>query len=331
MQTADAGFFPLDERLGLTAGSLSPALSREVVWLSGHMPYAAVSEVLKRISDHDIPSSTVWDVCEREGEQLLQTVQRQQSQVGVERVRWEQHQYQADARKGVSMDGGMVLVRGEGWKELKVGVVSNLVAPQNRQCDDPDERLSYNLHYTAALSGVDEFSAALWCLAVDQGVPYAGHVAVTADGAPWIWNLTADLFPCSTQIVDWYHAAQHIDQAVQARYPNDSQATVAKAWSETLKTDLFHGQCFKVIQGLHAAQLPEAAAYFEQHQRRMQYPVFRAEGFPIGSGSTESGVKQYKHRFCGPGMRWSRQNIQRMVVIRSAVLDHSFDALWNAA
>jgi hypothetical protein len=94
---------------------------------------------------------------------------------------------------------------------------------------------------------------------------------------------------------------------------------------------LLAGECWKVIHALHAAQLADHASYFETHHYRMQYPAFRAEGFPIGSGSTESGVKQYKHRLCGPGMRWSRYGVQRMAVIRSAVLDNSFDALWNAA
>ena len=307
----------------------SDRLQRETVWLSGQLPYAQVSEVLRRIGGIELPSATVWAMCERQGERLVQAVERQQSQVGVERVRWEQNQYQAEARKGVSMDGGMVNVRGEGWKELKVGVVSNLVAPEDRHDNDPDERLSDEQHYTACLGGVDDFARHLWQLAVQHGVPYAGHVAVTADGASWIWGVTADLFPLSTQIVDWYHAAQHLDQAAIARY--GAEGPEAKRWSEVLKADLFAGECWKVIRALHDAQLSDHASYFETHQYRMHYPTFRAEGFPIGSGSTESGVKQYKHRLCGPGMRWSRDGVQRMAVIRSSVLDNSFDALWLAA
>jgi hypothetical protein len=299
-----------------------------MVWLSGHLPYAQVSQAFKRIGGYELPRSTVWAVTERQGERLVTEVERQQSQVGIERVRWEQNQYQPEARKGLSMDGGMVNVRGEGWKELKVGVVSNLVAPQDRH-DDRDERLSYAQHYTASLGGVDEFSAALWRLAVQHGVPYAGHVVVTADGAAWIWGITADLFPKSTQIVDWYHAAQHLEAAAQARFGADSPE--AERFSETLKTDLFAGECWKVIHSLHDAQLSDHARYFETHQYRMHYPIFRAEGFPIGSGITESGVKQYKHRLCGPGMRWSRHGVQRMAVIRSSVLDNSFDVLWKAA
>jgi len=310
---------------------MSNGMAREVVWLSGQLAYEAVSEVLKRVGGYEVPSSTVWEVCQRRGERLLAVVEKQHAQVDIERVRWEQARYAPEARKAVSMDGGMVLVRDEGWKELKVGVVANLVAPHTLDPAKADEQLQDDLHYTATLGGVAEFSSALWDLAVQHDVPYAGQVAVTADGAAWIWGIAADLFPQSTQIVDWFHAAQHIDQAVQARFPDDTQASDAKRWRDTLKNDLFQGQSWKVIDALHAAHLPDAAAYFHSHRHRMQYPVFRAAAFPIGSGSTESAVKQFKHRLCGPGMRWSRPGVQRMAVIRSAVLDASFDTLWDAA
>jgi hypothetical protein len=63
----------------------------------------------------------------------------------------------------------------------------------------------------------------------------------------------------------------------------------------------------------------------------MQYHQFRDEGFPIGSGTVESGIKQFKWRLSGPGMRWSRKGANRMIVIRTAVLSNTFDDLWQAA
>ncbi len=63
----------------------------------------------------------------------------------------------------------------------------------------------------------------------------------------------------------------------------------------------------------------------------MQYLEFREEGWPLGSGTVESGVKQFKQRLTGTGMRWNAANADRMLVIRAAVLGGDFDALWNAA
>jgi hypothetical protein len=80
-----------------------------------------------------------------------------------------------------------------------------------------------------------------------------------------------------------------------------------------------------------AEALATAAGYFRDNQRRMQYQELREELWPIGSGMVESGAKQYKGRFAGPGMRWSRPGINALLPFRSAVMGGTavFDALWQ--
>jgi hypothetical protein len=63
----------------------------------------------------------------------------------------------------------------------------------------------------------------------------------------------------------------------------------------------------------------------------MRYQELREEGYPIGSGTVESGIKQFKARLTGPGMRWSRPGVERMLGVRGAVIGHNFDELWAAA
>ena len=82
---------------------------------------------------------------------------------------------------------------------------------------------------------------------------------------------------------------------------------------------------------LNQAGLSEFAHYFETHQARMRYLDFQEAGLPIGSGSVESEVKQFKHRLTAPGMRWSRPGVERMIPIRPAVLDGSFDVRGDQA
>ncbi len=98
-----------------------------------------------------------------------------------------------------------------------------------------------------------------------------------------------------------------------------------------LKTHLFKGEIHLIREQFSRYDLANYGDYFEEHGRRMQYAQFCAAGFPIGSGGVESGVKQFKQRLSGPGMRWSRPTLQRMIVLRSAVLGDSFDQLWDAA
>ena len=63
----------------------------------------------------------------------------------------------------------------------------------------------------------------------------------------------------------------------------------------------------------------------------MNYLEMRIEGYPIGSGMVKSAAKQYKSRFCGPGMRWSRTGAERLIPIRSAILSKRFDKIWDLA
>jgi hypothetical protein len=63
-----------------------------------------------------------------------------------------------------------------------------------------------NLHYTAVLGSKQEFTPAMWALAVEHDVPTAKNRVVVADGAPWIWNVVEDVLLDGQQVVDWYHA-----------------------------------------------------------------------------------------------------------------------------
>lgn len=184
-----------------------------------------------------------------------------------------------------------------------------------------------HIGYTAVLGSPSDFAPALWRLAVDHDLPDADDSSVTSDGAEWIWNLAEDLFPDSTQIVDWCHACQHLADASRALFPD--QPDKAQHWYTQAQTTLFQAGAWAIAAHLEAAILPDHAHYFRTHQRRMQYQEFHEQGCPIGSGTVESGIKQFKARLSGPGMRWSRPAAQQMLIIRAAVLDDSFDSLWQ--
>ena len=259
-------------------------------------------------------------------------VEGTQDFVGVESLKLPPPGLDHQQRKGISMDGGMVNIRGEGWKEMKVGTIFDvdLRLERDKRTRDLVERPhAINQAYTAVLGSVEQFAPAFWALAVQHAVPQAADSSVTADGAIWIWNLTADYFPDSVQIVDWYHACEHLAKSAHALFPDDLQA--AQRWFRQTQETLFLGNIQPIILELEAAGLEEYSHYFHTHKRRMQYLEFLEEGYPIGSGTVESGVKQFKARLTGPGMRWSRSAAERMLVIRSAVLDQSFDVLWAVA
>lgn len=310
----------------------SPGRAKQMVWLSGLVSYQEAAEVFERIGHCLIPSTSIWRQHQKYGARLEAAVRRAETQVAPERVILPLRRHDEVGPKGVSMDGEMLNIRAEGWKEFKVGSVFDLELRWQR-----DERSgewvqlphATQMADTAVLGSVSEFSPALWALAVTKQVPHAQDSSVTADGAEWIWNLSDDLFPDSLQIVDWYHARQHLAAAATALFPDDPAHSAT--WYRRHSDLLFHGGAVFIAAHLEAKGFPEHARYFRTHQRRMQYQQFREEGYPIGSGTVESDVKQFKARLCGPGMRWSRQGAAQMLILRGAVLDHSFDVLWERA
>lgn len=303
-----------------------------MVWLSGLLPYQQAVLVFGEIGRIHLNSASLWRYVQHHGERLKTHLVHKQQHVSPERVILGAPELDHDHPKGVSMDGGMVHIRGEGWKEFKAGVVYDIGSQQVYDLQTQelvDVPCAQNSRYTAVLGDVTQFSPALWQVAVEHDVPRATYSSVTADGAEWIWNLTADLFPDSTQIVDWYHATQHLAQGAHALFPDDS--TQAQRWYQRMQTALFHGEVWKITQALLKAQRNDHAHYFQHHHHRMNYQQFRADGYFIGSGTVESLIKQFKARLAGAGMRWHRHNAETMLVIRAAVLGQHFDDLWRAA
>jgi hypothetical protein len=303
-----------------------------MVWLSGLLPYGQAAAVMERIGKQRVSDSSLWRVTQPAGDRLLKAAPTDKSD---ERVRDESSPAQPSQgaclaeTQAMSMDGGMVHIRQEGWKELKVGLVGTVVS-----ADPPDSSVVPQVHtlhkaYAAVLGDVETFASALVSRARTQGFFQAQRSSITADGAAWIWSVADEYFPQSVQIVDWYHARQHLAEAAQACFSGRPQQ--AADWLQSRSQALFEGQLDPLLAELNQAGLTDSAHYFQTHQARMRYLDFQEAGFPIGSGSVESEVKQFKQRLTGPGMRWSRPGAERMIPIRAAVLDGSFDARWSQA
>lgn len=327
-------FSPQDECWGLNQSAYSAGIAQQMVWLSGLLPYQRCEQVFERIAERLIPASSIWRQTQQWGEHWQGYVQQQRQQVSLERVVLPAAHHDHEQRKGISMDGGMVNIRGEGWREMKVGAVFDVETrlerhPQTQELEEMAHGV--NVHYTAVLVSKDDFACALWALAVQHEVPTAKERAVMGDGAVWVWNVAEDICPDGRQIVDWFHAVQHLADAAQTLYPNENDAGRRAAWLKIYKEHLYRGRVHNIISVLKKQKLDDLAIYFERHQRRMQYLEFREEGFPIGSGTIESGVKQFKQRLTGSGMRWNLDNANRMLVIRAAVLGDDFDDLWARA
>jgi hypothetical protein len=314
------------------------------VWLSGSVcSFEQVEEVLKRVGQVEMSRSSVWRSTQQVGRQFQAVAAAERERANALPTVGERPQpaAQAAARMGVAMDGFILNLRQEGWKESKIASVYE-VAVLPRQDEATGERVevghAVNLSYVAHLGGPERLGEMAWGEAARRGWERAPDTQVLGDGAVWIWNQAAIHFGDSRQLVDWYHAKDHLSEAARLLKGDDTPA--GRRWLNQHETLLYQGhadaiaiELFAAAQSAapHAAALATEATYFQRNQLRMSYLEMREDEWLIGSGMIESAAKQYKARFCASGMRWSRSGAENLLPIRSAVLSHRFDQLYAAA
>jgi hypothetical protein len=223
----------------------------------------------------------------------------------------------------ISADGLMVHSDGA-WTEMKC---ASFISEE------------YGRSTIATMERAEKFGELLYLEAVRRGTQCADRVVFVADGAVWIWNLAAHHFPEAIEIVDWYHATQHLWEVANAWYGDGTKK--AKNWVKNNKVRLMEDGVDRVISSIKQWQPKdedmqktkrENLHYFTTNANRMLYATFDLNGFYIGSGSVESACKQYgQGRLKGPGMHWKRPGIEAIAHLRSAVLNKRTHTILEAA
>lgn len=247
----------------------------------------------------------------------------------------------------LSTDGAMVLVRGEGWKEVKLVAVSEVQVraaetrqnePPSRRGDDPLVGLSRH-SYQAGLWDADTMALYQYAEGLRRGLDHSQKLSSVNDGALWIKRITQTNFPGTRQIVDWRHACDHLWAVANAVC--GEHTAPAQQWATEHMDLLWLGQVAEVVStldnmGLELACWPalvqEAPDYFRSNQERMRYDIFRREALPIGSGTVESAANTViHHRLRRPGRGWERHNGQAMLAGLSELHSQRFDLAWRTS
>ncbi len=313
-----------------------------MVWLSGvSTSYEKAEETLARIGRIGVSDSSVWRQAQKWGEKLAAMEEVEMSLAEAVALPKPLQTVPETGCKGVAMDGAMICLREEGWKELKIGCVFDIeVRPTKDKETGKWLSQAHATHnqYTSHLGGPEAIGQKVWALAHRHGWLGTQQTIALGDGAIWIWHQFDHRFVNSEQLVDWYHATNHLHTAASLLH---SQQAARDAWYDQQKTELFIGQAHQIAEDLIVAAIDKPwcvvedilteALYLDNNQHRMHYQALQAAGFPIGSGMVESGCKQFKARFAGPGMRWSRRGAEHLLPIRAAVMSHAFDSVWTKA
>ena len=341
------GQFPADVELDIENTEFSPGVRRMHALVGQDAPFDHGREQMKVLAGLEVTTKSVERTAEAIGEDIAQR-EREEMQKAI------QLDLPVVAGKPipvlyVEMDGtGVPVVKKETLghqgktegqpahtREVKLGCVFT-----QTKCDkegfpirDPDSTT-----YTGAIETAEEFGKRIYLEAWQRGWSRAANKVVLGDGAEWIWNLADLHFPGAMQIVDLYHARQHLWELARKLYPNDTAKQ--KAWMKKHQRRLLDkGKIEKLVLTLRAidATNPEViekirieANYFERNAERMRYPRFRRQHLFVGSGVIEAGCKTVVgSRLKQSGMFWTVRGANAIVALRCCHLNAQFEDYWE--
>lgn len=338
------GRAPLDERLGIGTGNLSPALSRATCRLGVEATFGEADDALA-----ETLGVAVGDEGARRISEGIGQVAEAEAQAAIARVQAGKEPWPAamvvppaSSVLAVAVDGLQVHL-GDGWHEMKTGVVAPL-GPQTSVDEETGRTVLRRgaSSYCAGLEPAEAFWYRVYAEACRRGLGSLDllMVVVLGDGADWIWRYAARFLAVAgvevVEIVDLYHAYEHLWTVANAVFGTGTAKTAA--WVEPLKAQLVRSGASAVLTALAGlvaddeparAEVRKATAYFTEHAARMDYPRFLARQLPIGSGAVESACKTVvQARTKGAGMRWSRTGAQAIVTLRALQRSGRWREFW---
>jgi len=334
--SAEQGFSPLDEELALLPGALTPALQEHLVRLGARLPFRSVVQELAFLKHVTTTEATIRRHTETAGAAYVA-----QQTDEVERVeRTLPAAPEGATRQLLSADGAMVpLVHGE-WVEVKTVAIGEIQPPVLEH----GEMVVHTTHlsYFSRLAEAETFTRLATVETQRRGTERAETVCAVNDGAEWIQGFIDVQRHDAVRILDFSHAAGYVSQVGQAVL---GEATAeGKVWLATTLHALKHDSPDQVVQTLRDMQheleggaasaetvddVRAAINYLDKRRAQMEYARFQAAGYPIGSGSVESGNKVVvEARMKGAGMHWAPPHVNPMLAVRDILCSDRWEHDW---
>jgi hypothetical protein len=224
-------------------------------------------------------------------------------------------------------------------REVKLGCVFTQTStdPEGNPIRDPD-----STSYIGTFEDCRTHGALLRAEALRRGYTQAKTTVYLGDGAPWIWENARLNFPDAIQVLDFYHAAEHLGDLSNALLGAGPQAKELQSqWCHQLKAQ----SAIPIIASARTMleqkrpHLPADAlitiereiAYFTTNSQRTRYGEFRTKGYFIGSGVVEAGCKTVVgHRLKQSGMFWSQRGGNDLLALRCLIMSDTFTQVWQA-
>ena len=341
------GQSPRDRELDVEGTEYSPAVRRMMAIVGSESSFQQGRQQLADLAGLEVTTKAVERQAEVVGSDIAD-----REQANIERaIQMELQQVKADQIPVmyVEMDGtGIPVVKAETegrqgktegqpahTREVKLGCVFTQTGTDQEGRPVRDDA---STTYTGAIETAGQFGRRIYREAWDRGCDRAKTKVVLGDGALWIWNIADEHFPGAIQIVDLYHARQHLWELAAKVFAADEKQR--KVWASRQEKKLDAGKVETVVKNLKALSTPSTAlaelidneaAFFERNAERMRYARFRAQKLFVGSGVVEAGCKTViGRRLKMSGMFWTVRGANSIIALRCNRISGKFADYWES-
>ncbi len=338
-----AGVIPKDLELDVAGSSFSPGVRRMMGRVGAKEAFDEGRQDLKELAGVVVKTKAVERISEVIGEQAERVFEGERRGALAGQLAG----MEAASTLYIAIDGTGVPVvarESEGRKgkrderaktrEAKLGCVftQTLLDDQGRP-----QRDECSTTYVGAIESAEQFGPRIYAEAVRRGLKRAGRIAVLGDGATWIWNIADEHFHGAIQIVDLYHARQHLTELAKSIYGQGTPK--ATDWAAGRSQQLDVGNIEAILTALRRLRPRDGAAqkavqstlhYFQNNAHRMRYADFRSQSLFVGSGVVEAGCKTViGHRLKQSGMQWTVRGANAIIALRCLQLSGRWEDFWE--
>lgn len=331
------GAYAADAVIGLRQ-RFSQVVQKHCCRLAADVSFAKASEHLREMLDVRIAPETLRTLVHSHGKVMAAFQPKDETTAKA-----------FDAAKGeveFAVDAGKVNTREEGWKDLKIAVVSKRESGEAATPDQwQDDRLpAATIVVAFAMIAASKVFRRTWRGSLRHlGITAFAAVHALGDGASWIWKSVDRVLTGCTQTLDIYHASERLSRCAQAIFGKaTTEATTAfERGRELLVKEGWSGVCMWVAELLAVEESSECErrrratdkllGYFAKHTKRLNYRERLASGRAIGSGVVEGQAKTLGLRLKARGARWRKKNVRPMaslICVRNSI---QWESYWSLA
>jgi len=336
-ERCQSGFCPRDRALGLEGSSLSPGVLRMTGSAAALVSFKESSGLLHELAGVEVSAKQVERVAEGLG-----------AEIAVDERQPVEKRSPAAPTMYLGMDGTGVPMRApevadragkqaDGSAKTREAKVVTIWTAESRDKQGKPTRDPGSITYSAAIESaatqdtspeLSDFAARVLREATRRGFTEATRQVVLGDGSTWIWNTAGELFPEATQILDRFHAKEHLSTVGKVIFGNSE---AGKAWIPQRYDELDEGRLSSLVKALRPyREARECIHYLWNNRRRMRYPRFHQQGFCTSTGVVEAGCKVViVTRLKRAGMHWTVKGANAIIALRCSKLSGRFEDFWE--